>query len=179
MKRTFFAAALAGVVLISFEAHAQSAPKSVQFGGALGVAIPLSDLKTCCNTGFNGTAIIGFQPSLIPLGVRIDGAYNQFGAKGGGANSHFTSVTGNLVYKMPSTSFSPYLIGGAGWYQVAVSASGFGTVSENHFGWNAGAGISMPLSGFETFVEARYNQVQMSNGNPTLKFIPITFGVLF
>jgi hypothetical protein len=179
LKSTFFAAALAGVALISFEARGQSASKSVQFGAALGVAIPLSDLKTCCNTGFNGTAILAFQPSLIPLGVRIDGAYNQFGVKGGGANSHFTSVTGNLVYKMPSTSFSPYLIGGAGLYQVAVSASGGGTFSEKHFGWNAGAGVSMPLSGFETFVEARYNQVQMSTGNPTLKFIPITFGVLF
>jgi hypothetical protein len=37
----------------------------------------------------------------------------------------------------------------------------------------------MPLSGFETFVEARYNQVQMSSGSPSLKFIPITFGVMF
>ncbi len=179
MKRTFFAAALAGIALISFEAGAQIAPKPVQFGVALGAALPLSDLKTDFNTGFNGTAILAFQPSLIPLGVRIDGAYNQFGAKGGGANAHFTSVTGNLVYKMPSTSFSPYLIGGAGWYQVAVSATGFGTLSDNHFGWNVGGGISMPLSGFETFVEARYNQVQMGNGSPNLKFIPITFGVMF
>jgi hypothetical protein len=179
LKCTFFAAALAGVALISFEAGAQIAPKSVQFGGALGVSLPLSDLKTCCNTGFNGTAILGFQPTLIPLGVRIDGAYNQFGAKGGGANAHFTSVTGNLVYKMPSTGFTPYLIGGAGWYQAAVSFSGSSTVSENHFGWNAGGGISMPLSGFDTFIEARYNQVQGSNGNPSLKYIPITFGVMF
>ena len=106
MKRTFFAVALTGIALVSFEAGAQIAPKSVQFGIAAGAALPLSDLKDCCNTGFNGTAILGFQPSLIPLGVRIDGAYNQFGAKGGGANAHFTSVTGNLVYKMPSTSFS-------------------------------------------------------------------------
>ena len=180
MNRTIFAAALAGIALVSFEARAQViTPKSVQFGVALGAALPLSDLKTDFNTGFNGTAILGFQPSLIPLGVRIDGAYNQFGAKGGGANAHFTSVTGNLVYKMPSTSFSPYLIGGAGWYQVAVTATGFGTLSENHFGWNVGGGISMPLSGFETFVEARYNQVQMSNGAPTLKFIPIVVGVMF
>src|ERR1700682_3119510 len=178
LKRNIVAAALAGVALISFEARGQIAPKSVQFGVAAGAAIPVSDLSNSFNTGFNGTAILAFQPTLIPLGVRIDGAYNQFGAKGGGANAHFTSVTGNLVYKMPSTSFSPYLIAGAGWYQTAVSFSGT-TVSENHFGWNAGGGITMALSGFETFIEARYNQVQMSNGNPTLKFIPITFGVMF
>jgi len=36
----------------------------------------------------------------------------------------------------------------------------------------------MPLSGFDTFIEARYNQVQISN-SPSLKFVPITFGVMF
>ena len=178
MKRTIFAAALAGVALISFEARGQIAPKSVQFGVGAGAAIPMSDLSNGVNTGFNVTGILAFQPTMIPLGVRVDAAYNQFGAKGGGANAHFTSVTGNFVYKMPSTSFSPYLIGGAGWYQAAVSFSGT-TISENHFGWNAGAGITMPLSGFETFLEARYNQVQMSSGVPSQKFIPITFGVMF
>jgi len=177
MKRTFFAAALVGVALISFEARAQITPKSVQFGVAAGVAIPTSDLSNTTNTGFNVTGILGFQPTMIPLGVRIDAAYNQFGAKGGGANAHFTSVTGNLVYKIPSTGVSPYLIGGAGWYNTAVSVTGGGTGSENDFGWNVGGGITLPLSGFETFLEARYNQVQVTGGS--LKFIPVTFGVMF
>ena len=35
----------------------------------------------------------------------------------------------------------------------------------------------MPLSGFDTFIEARYNQVQGDNGSA--KFVPITFGVMF
>ena len=39
--------------------------------------------------------------------------------------------------------------------------------------------VSMPLSGFDTFLEARYNQVQFGNGDPSAKFIPITFGVMF
>jgi Outer membrane protein beta-barrel domain len=177
LKRTIFAAALAGVALISFEARAQITPKSVQFGVAAGVAIPTSDLSNTTNTGFNVTGILGFQPTMIPLGVRVDAAYNQFGAKGGGANAHFTSVSGNLVYKIPSTGVTPYLIGGAGWYNTAVSATGFGTSSENDFGWNVGGGITMPLSGFETFLEARYNQVQVTGGS--LKFIPVTFGVMF
>jgi hypothetical protein len=178
LKHSFFAAALAGVALVSFEAPAQViTPKSVQFGAALGAALPTSDLSNSTNTGFNVTGTIGFQPSMIPLGVRVDGAYNQFGAKGGGGNAHFTSVTGNLVYKMPSTGVSPYIIGGAGWYNTAVTVTGFGTLSENDFGWNVGGGISMPLSGFDTFLEARYNQVQVTNGS--LKFIPITFGVMF
>jgi Outer membrane protein beta-barrel domain len=165
------------MALVSFEARAQIVPKSVQFGIAAGATIPQGDLSTDFKTGFNVTGIIGFQPSMIPLGVRIDGAYNQMGAKGGGANAHFTSITGNLVYKFPTTSFAPYLIGGAGWYNVAVSVTGFGTISENHFGWNAGGGISMPLSGFDTFIEARFNQVKVHGANEN--FIPITFGIMF
>lgn len=178
MKRSISAAALIGVALGSFEARAQSiATKPVQFGIAGGAVIPVSDLGKNVNTGFNGTGIIAFSPALIPLGVRIDGAYNQMGAKGGGGNAHFTSVTGNLVYKIPGTMASPYAIGGAGWYNAAVSVTGLGTFSDNHFGWNVGGGISMPLSGFETFIEARYNQVQASPRS--LKFVPITFGVMF
>jgi len=173
LKRTVLAAALAGAALISFEARAQITPKSVQFGVAAGVAIPTSDLSNTTNTGFNVTGILGFQPTLIPLGVRVDAAYNQFGRKVPGANAHFTSVTGNLVYKIPSTGVSPYLIGGAGWYNTATG----GASSENDFGWNLGGGITIPLSGFETFLEARYNQVQVTGGS--LKFIPVTFGVMF
>ena len=41
LKRTFFAAALAGVALISFEASAQITPKPVQFGVALGADLNL------------------------------------------------------------------------------------------------------------------------------------------
>lgn len=184
MKRSLFVAALAGVALVSlsFEASAQVSTivKPVQFGVAAGVAIPVSDLSDLANTGFNGTATIGFSPAMIPLGIRIDGAYNQFGVKDlfGGGNVHVTSVTGNFVYRVPGAAFSPYAIGGAGWYNTALGTNDFlGSGSSNHFGWNLGGGISMPLSGFDTFIEARYNQVQGSGGS--LKFIPITFGVMF
>ncbi|MGH9422739.1 MAG: hypothetical protein ACRD3J_22390, partial [Thermoanaerobaculia bacterium] len=57
------------------------------------------------------------------------------------------------------------------------TVNGLGSGSTNHFGWNLGGGISMPLSGFDTFIEARYNQVQGDGGS--LKYIPITFGVMF
>ena len=182
MKRSLFAAALAGVALISssFEASAQvaSAAKPVQIGIAAGAAIPVSDLSNEASTGFNVTGTVGFNPQLIPLGVRIDGAYNRFSLKNGvDGNESFLSVTGNLVYKFPSPTLSPYVIGGAGWYNAAVNLTGFGSGSDNHFGWNVGGGIAMPLSGFDTFIEARYNQVQGDNGSA--KFVPITFGVMF
>ena len=182
MKRSLFAAALAGVALISssFEASAQvaSAAKPVQIGIAAGAAIPVSDLSNEASTGFNVTGTVGFNPQLIPLGVRIDGAYNRFSLKNGvDGNESFLSVTGNLVYKFPSQTISPYAIGGAGWCRFTADVTGFGSASDNHFCWNLGGGLSMPLSGFDTFIEARYNQVQGDNGSA--KFVPITFGVMF
>lgn len=183
MKRSLFVAALMGMALVSlpFAARAQvsTVAKAVEFGVAAGAALPMSDLSTFYQTGFNGTVTVGFHPQMIPLGIRVDGAYNQFSAKSGtvGGNVHFTSVTGNLVYSIPSETVAPYLIGGAGVYNAAINIPGFGSGSSNKFGWNLGGGIKMPLSGFDTFLEARYNQVQGNGGS--LKFIPITFGVMF
>lgn len=169
------------LVAVSFEAGAQvsTVAKPVQIGIAGGVSIPTSDLSDLASTGFNGTVTLGLNPAMIPLGVRIDAAYNQFAVKDvfGGGNAHFTSVTGNLVYKLPGATVSPYAIGGAGWYNAALGNNGFlGSDSESKLGWNIGGGILLPLSGFDTFIEARYNQVQT---DPALKFIPITFGILF
>jgi len=169
------------LVSLPFEARAQvSAARPVQIGIAGGAAIPTSDLSDFASTGFNGTVTVGLSPAMIPLGIRIDGAYNQFCVKSGfgGGDVQFISVTGNLVYKMPGATISPYAIGGAGWYNADLSNSFFGpTASDNNFGWNIGGGISMPLSGFDTFIEARYNQIQADGGS--LKFIPITFGIMF
>ena len=183
MKRSIFVAALAGIALISlpFEARAQASTivKPVQFGIAGGAAIPTSDLADFASTGFNGTITVGLNPAMIPLGIRIDGAYNQFAVKDafGGGDATFTSVTGNLVYKIPGATVSPYAIGGAGWYRTELDFTAIGSGSDNNFGWNIGGGISLPLSGFDTFIEARYNQVQTEG--VAMKFIPITFGIMF
>jgi len=180
LKRSIFAAAFAGIALVAFpiESRAQvsTVVKPFQFGVAAGAAVPMSDFSNFYSTGFNGTAILGFSPALIPLGVRVDGAYNQFSGKSlaSGTNAHIWSLTGNLVYSVPSTGVSPYLIGGVGLYNLGGSGGGS---SENDFGFNLGGGVKLPLSGFDTFLEARYNQAQTS-GTST-KFIPITFGIMF
>jgi opacity protein-like surface antigen len=183
LKRSLFAGALLGVALVSlpFTASAQvSTIKPFQIGIAAGAALPMSDLKDATDIGFNVTGTIGFHPQMIPLGIRVDVAYNSFSGKDGffaDADSHFTSVTGNLVWSIPSEAVSPYFIGGAGLYNVDTQ-NVFGE-SGNKFGFNIGGGIKMPLSGFDTFIEARYNQVSGSDGFPSLKFIPITFGLMF
>ena len=87
----------------------------------------------------------------------------------------FASVTGNVVVAMPAVGIKPYAIGGLGFYHVSSSVTG--TTASNDFGFNVGAGINVPLTGFATFVEARYNRVSESGGSAS--FVPITFGVMF
>jgi len=178
LKRSLFAVALVGMALVSLEAGAQvSRAKPVQIGVAAGAALPTSDLSNGANTGFNVTGTVGLNPKMIPLGIRVDAAYNRFGLKGVSGNVAYTNVSSNLVYKFQSPTVSPYAIGGAGWCHTSASVTGFGSGSDNNFCWNAGGGIAMPLSGFDTFIEARYTQIQTS-GTST-KFIPVTFGVMF
>jgi hypothetical protein len=185
LKRALFVFALAGAALVSlpFTASAQvSTVKPFQLGIAAGAALPVSDLKDVTDMGFNVTGTIGFRPQMIPLGIRVDVAYNSFGIKDEfnvDGNVNFTSVTGNLVWSIPSEAVSPYFIGGAGWYHAVIDIPNVFGDNANRFGFNIGGGIKMPLSGFDTFLEARYNQVSGSNGDPSLKFIPITFGLMF
>jgi len=179
LKRSLFAAALAGIALVPFAAYAQqAATKPVQFGVSGGASLPTSDLSDISNTGWNVSGHVAFNPAMIPLGIRVDGGYSRFGFKQGvDGDIHFGNVTGNLIYKIPATTVSPYLLGGAGWYHLGASVPGFFSGSDNKFGWNVGGGISMPLSGFDTFIEAKYTQIQ-TEGN-SVKYIPITFGVMF
>lgn len=180
MKRSLFLA-VATIALAAAPASAQlGLVKPFQLGVAGGAAQPMSDLKDGANMGYNATAALGINLPFIPVGLRIDGAYNQFGEKAGvGAKLHVISATGNLVWRLPSVGISPYLIGGAGLYMQTATTTGTtsASVSDNHMGWNAGAGINLPLSVFKAFVEARYNSYSTDAGS--VKFVPVTFGIMF
>jgi opacity protein-like surface antigen len=149
-----------------------------QIGAAAGIAFPTGDLGNVANTGYDVAVMVGYKPQDTPIGVRAEAAYNQFGSKVFNGNVSIPSFTGNLVFGLPTGMLSPYVIGGAGLYRTNVNVNGGGSAGENHFGFNVGGGIKIPLStSFETFVEARYNRVTVNNGS--FSFIPVTFGVLF
>ena len=181
MNRFTFVAVAAAVGLgaAAPSASAQSSLLSgFQIGASAGVAFPTSDLADVSNTGYDVTLMVGFKPTLIPLGVRLEAAYNQFGLDANDGNINIPAFTGNLTYTFPSVAFSPYAIGGAGLYRVNVDPDPGNSVGENHFGFNIGGGIKVPLSrSFETFVEARYNRVTLDNSS--FSFVPITVGILF
>ena len=160
-------------------ANAQAAVlKPVQVGVALGGAMPLSDFGKGFNGGYNLTGTLGVNPAGMPIGFRFDAAYNQFGAKGTtNVNAKIAGVSANLVANLGSAAMTPYLIGGAGYYRESASVTGIGSVAANHLGFNAGAGVNIPFTGFAMFIEARYNRISANGGSTS--FVPVTVGVKF
>ena len=180
MKRSLYLA-IATIALVAVPRASQAQlglVKPFQLGIAGGAAQPMSDLKNGADLGYNGTVAMGINLPFIPVGLRIDGAYNQFGAKAaGGSKLHVISATGNVVWRLPSIGISPYVIGGAGYYMATTTTPSSANLKDNNLGWNAGAGINLPLSVFKAFVEARYNSVKTDTGK--MEFVPVTFGIMF
>ena len=180
MKRSLLLA-IATIALVAAPRVSQAQlglVKPFQIGVAGGVAQPMSDTQDAAALGYNATAALGISLPFIPVGLRIDGAYNTFGEKDNlGFKTHAISATGNLVWRLPSIGISPYVIGGAGLYMVSVTPTGGDAVTENHMGWNAGAGVNLPLGFLKAFVEARYNNVSLDGGS--MKFVPVTLGIMF
>ena len=179
MRKSRVAVAVIALLAAAGTASAQVATilKPVQIGVAVGGALPLSDFGKSFNSGFNVTGTMAINVPLLPVGFRIDAAYNQFGAKGtSNINAKIAGVSGNAVFSVPGAVIvSPYLIGGVGYYRVSSSATG--SVAANDFGFNVGAGVKVPLVVFSTFIEARYTRVSESGGS--MSFVPVTVGVMF
>ena len=197
MKRTAITAAVLGLILSAGAApiSAQAIVSSpVRFGIMGGATVPLSDLSDFNKTGWNAGALVTIGVPLVPVSFRIDGQWQQMQAKSGvpfPADLRIIDGTANVVYTFGAalpTKF--YLIGGVGVYNerfkdpdTDISASG------TKFGLNAGVGFKFQLTGFATFIEARYHNVihgtdvgggDASGGDVrSLQFIPITVGITF
>jgi hypothetical protein len=176
MKRTLVALA-ALVVAAAPAAHAQ---RPISVGVAAGVSQPSGDLADGAKTGYHVMGSVAFHAPLMPVGLRVDGMFNQLGVKNADVNLRILGVTGNVTYGFPGVMVKPYIIGGVGFYNSKVSVSG--ATSSNDFGLNAGVGAKFALSGVNAFVEARYHEIMSkdtSTGATNMQVIPITVGVMF
>ncbi|MEP7065024.1 MAG: outer membrane beta-barrel protein [Gemmatimonadota bacterium] len=202
MKRTAINAAVLGVIL-----SAAAAPVSAQaiigspvrFGIMGGATIPLSDLSDEAKTGWNAGALLTIGVPLVPVSFRIDGQWHQMNGKNfstpGGGSSRFPDFriidgTANVVYTFGAalpTKF--YVIGGIGAYNERVHDPDLDvSASSTKFGLNAGVGVKFQLTGFSTFIEARYHNVihgteigDTGSGTSakSLQFLPISVGITF
>jgi hypothetical protein len=170
--------------LVSAAAIFAGSPLSAQYAKpvtlniAAGAAIPVGDLSDGFNTGYNGTVGLGLHSMGTPLGIRFEGMYNKLGAKDELVNQPDIKIIGgtaNLEYSLPGVGIRPYLIGGAGYYGMKLDVNNAESV--NKFGLNGGIGAVFPLSGFNTYVEARLHHVFTENNST--QFIPVVFGLQF
>lgn len=170
---------ISATALIGASGLRAQAYKPVSIGIAAGAAIPVGNAADSYNTGYNGTVSLGLSSIGSPLGLRFEGMYNKLlGRDDIGINApdlRIIAGTANLVYSLPGQGIRPYLIGGAGYYGAKFDISN--AESDNKFGLNGGIGAMFPLSGFNTYVEARYHH--MFTDVNALQFIPVTFGILF
>jgi hypothetical protein len=178
-------AALAVVTLLGAPAlRAQGAEFSL--GGGLGV--PLGDFDDAAKLGWHGLAAVSFVPNGWPVGIQIDGSYQQFNLDDvafpgfSGLKNRFIMGTANVVFKFKSSeesTFRPYLIGGGGVYNSKITGSDDpGDVlpgGTTDFGINAGAGFDFKAGSAGLFVEGRFHDVFTDGGST--QFIPITVGI--
>ena len=194
MKRTAITAAVLGLILSAAAApvSAQAIVSSpVRFGIMGGATIPLSDLSDFNKTGWNAGALVTIGVPLVPVSFRVDGQWQQLQHKDVEfpADLRIIDGTANVVYTFGAalpTKF--YLIGGVGVYNERFKdpASDV-SVSGTKFGLNAGVGFKFQLTGFATFIEARYHNVihgsDVGDTNSadvrSLQFVPITVGITF
>lgn len=164
-------------------ANAQT-PNPVGFGMFAGASIPVGDFGNTGGTGWHAGGLIDWRSPLFPVGIRGDLAYHQFGSK-----ENFTPklVTGtlNLVWNFAvnaESALSPYVIGGGGFYNKrgCTNCNNATIASETKLGANGGAGVMVPLSGFNSLIEARYHLIfDSQTGSSNSSFITISAGIIF
>lgn len=165
-------------------AHANAQTQSpVGFGVFAGGSLPVGDFGDLGGTGWHAGALVDWRSPLLPVGIRGDLAYHQFGSKNN-FTPKFVVGTVNLVWSFPASAesaLSPYVIGGGGFYNRRGSCTNCGnTVSDTKFGLNGGAGVMVPLSGFGSLIEARYHLIfDSSETTSNSGFITISAGILF
>ena len=194
MKRvltSFATAALLALPAAPLSAQVASSP--VRFGIMGGATLPLSDFKDIAKTGWNAGALVDIGLPLVPVSFRVDGQWHQLDGKTiGTATTDFRIIDGtaNVLYTFGTAAPTKfYLIGGVGVYNLRakVEDTGLGiddSNSDTKFGLNAGAGFRFQLTGFSTFIEARYHNIfsgfdNGSGDSKSLQMIPIVVGFTF
>jgi opacity protein-like surface antigen len=190
----------ASALLFATRVHAQGTPagessgRPFKLGGMLGATVPIGDFGDGANVGFHAGGLIEYKPNALPFNLRGEITYNRNGLKEGffgGDDPVFDNVDGNVSilnfvgngvfpFGDPASTARPYAIGGVGVYRMKFSGE-FGGLdvsdTQTKFGINIGGGFQFNLSGFETFVEARFHSV-FAEGDKA-NFIPLTFGFKF
>lgn len=182
-----FAAALAAV--------ASFTPAAAQLRGVAGVglSVPVGDFADE-NIGMakagGGNALVGVEWMLSsrPVGIRLDGAWNQFCTTacddaGGNLDIKYQILNANLSGILETTldegqKTRLYLLAGAGIYTYKLRGGDEATGLDNStsdFGISGGAGFGYRVGAIGLFLEGRFHNV-FTDGSD-LQYVPVTAGV--
>jgi len=181
MNRFSKFATVAALALTPVMVSAQSS--AVGFGVSGGLSVPTGDLSDVVDAGYTIAGHIFLKPaSMTSLRFRGDVSLDSYSFKGN-TNGDFRSLgfVGNALYDLSTSGgVKPYVLGGLGAFNGRTSTktgSVSVTTSDTNVGIQVGGGLNFQLSGFSTFLEAKYVNV-FSDPNST-GYIPITFGIRF
>jgi hypothetical protein len=183
MKCFTYVLVVSAVALISLpvEANAQKT-YALAIGG--GAAIPVGSLSHTQTSGFNGIVALALGVADLPMGVRFDAIYNGFSRKditSPPTNTYgfrVAGLLGNLIYALPGSTAKTYILAGGGLYNTKFDISG--AKAENHWGLNAGLGVTFAVGPVASFLESRYNFISREPAKGgVIHFVPITLGVMF
>lgn len=151
------------------------AAQSARFGLGGGVTLPLREYHTTDNAGWHVLGKVEIDVPESPIDVRVDGMYSRTGQKAPATgNTRLAGGTADLLWRIPTSvpGLSPYVLGGAGAYNVDVNGG-----STTKFSWGAGLGASFEVGLFHAFAESRYISIHLPG--TALRFVPVTAGLVF
>lgn len=182
MRRLAMTCALVAVAAVTSPIEAQV--RTTSFGVSGGLSLPLSGALETAETGYNITGSLYIRPARYAnLGFRGDLAWDKFSIESpAGSSVRVLGFVFSGLYNIPlsASSVRPYVLAGAGFYSTkatVVTGPTDVSASDSNLGYNLGGGIAFQLSGFSTFLEAKWVNV-MTEPNGT-SFAPLTFGIRF
>ncbi len=181
LRKTLYGTLAISLLFVSASTASAQFASPIRFNVHAGAAIPTGALADDdvgggnAELGFRVGAGLELRPAFSPIGLRFDGAFDRMGIEDTDLNWTLWSITANAVL---SPMASPlYFIGGLGFYSTDITGENVDFESESDLGFNIGAGLSVPLTGFSSFIEARWHNVNTEGDN--LSYIPIVFGIRF
>ncbi len=181
MNRLAKFAAVAVMLMTPAMVSAQSS--AVGFGVSGGLSVPTGNLGDAVDAGYTIAGHVFLKPATMKsLRFRGDVSFDRYAYKGN-VDGTYTSLgfVGNALVDVSSSGgVKPYVLGGLGAFNGKTSTTA-GSVnvstSSTDVGIQVGGGLNFQLSGFSTFLEAKYVNVFAENNSTG--YIPITFGVRF
>jgi hypothetical protein len=177
VRQLILAIAIPTVLSATAEAQGPGRPTAGIFAG---FAVPNGAFKQEVGNGWLAGGLIKLR-AYGPLDVRIDGTYVKFGSKDLAVSEATVATDASMIFGTLNVllnmgpdsaaypgdnSVSPYLIAGAGSYQLEYDWACEGQCTQfifpgrrTHAGFNAGFGATVPFLGIRTFAEGRYHRI--------------------